>query len=145
MDRFNRLAVSLAAVVIIALSVIAILVITGGLDYWFLPWGVNEAIPAHDAAALPSNPDVEAGNTWFESELRRLAQLGLPWKALGVVAALAAIVAMMPLLVWEARGGIRRRETPLLVSATSRGTITADPASVRSLVENTGTVNRSVP
>ena len=119
MDSINRLLVSLAAIAVIALFVVAILAATGGIE-------------------------PETYNAWFESELRELALLGQPWKAISVAAALAGIGLMLLLLAFQVRGGGRRRETPLLVSSTGLGRLSVDPASIRTLVEHTGMTNRSV-
>ena len=128
MDSINRLLVSLAAMVVIALFVVTILVATGALDYRFLPWGLAGA----------------EGYGWFESELRGLALLGQPWKAISIAAALVGIGLMLLFLAFQVRGGGQRRETPLLVSSTDLGLLSVDPASIRTLVEHTGTANRSV-
>ena len=131
MDSINRLLVSLAAMVVIALFVVTILVATGALDYRFLPWGLAGAEGYGDYA-------------WFESELRGLALLGQPWKAISIAAALVGIGLMLLFLAFQVRGGGQRRETPLLVSSTDLGLLSVDPASIRTLVEHTGTANRSV-
>ena len=133
MDSINRLLVSLAAMVVIALFVVTILVATGALDYRFLPWGLAGA-----------EGYSEAYNAWFESELRGLALLGQPWKAISIAAALVGIGLMLLFLAFQVRGGGQRRETPLLVSSTDLGLLSIDPASIRTLVEHTGTANRSV-
>ena len=119
MDSINRLLVSLAAIAVTALFVVAILAVTGGIE-------------------------PETYNAWFESELRELALLGQPWKAMSVAAALAGIGLMLLLLAFQVRGGGRRREAPLLVSSTDLGRLSVDPASIRTLVEHTGMTNRSV-
>jgi hypothetical protein len=119
MDSINRLLVSLAAIAVIALFVVAILAVTGGIE-------------------------PETYNAWFESELRELALLGQPWKAISGAAALAGIGLMLLLLAFQVRGGGRRRETPLLASSTDLGRLSIDPASIRTLVEHTGMTNRSV-
>ena len=137
MDSINRLLVSLAAMVVIALFVVTILVATGALDYRFLPWGLA-------GAELLGVIESEAYNAWFESELRGLALLGQPWKAISIAAALVGIGLMLLFLAFQVRGGGQRRETPLLVSSTDLGLLSVDPASIRTLVEHTGTANRSV-
>ena len=119
MDTMNRLLVSLAAIAAIALFVVAILAATGGIE-------------------------PETYNSWFESELRELALLEQPWKAISIAGALAGIGLMLLLLAFQVRGGGWRREMPLLVSSTDLGSLSVDPASIRTLVEHTGMTNRSV-
>ena len=144
MDSINRLLVSLAAIAVIALFVVAILVVTGALDYRFLPWGHTGTEGYGDYGALLGVIESEAYNAWFESELRGLALLGQPWKAISIAAALVGIGLMLLFLAFQVRGGGRRRETPLLISSTDLGLLSVDPASIRTLVEHTGTANRSV-
>ena len=144
MDSINRLLVSLAAMVVIALFVVTILVATGALDYRFLPWGLAGAEGYGDYGALLGVIESESYNAWFESELRGLALLGQPWKAISIAAALVGIGLMLLFLAFQVRGGGRRRETPLLISSTDLGLLSVDPASIRTLVEHTGTANRSV-
>ena len=129
MVTINRLIVSLAAIVVIALAVVVILVTVGVLEYWFLPWDLTET---------------ESASSLFGLELRWLAQLGLLGQTISVAASLAVIVLMLGLLAFETMGATRRRETPLLISSTGLGLLSVEPASIRTLVEHTGSANRSV-
>lgn len=116
------------AVVLVAFAVIAILVVIGALNFWFLPWMPNEA---------------ETSGAVLGEELRRLAHLDTPGQIASIIAALGVILLMLVLLVLEARSAGRQKK-PLLVSSTDLGVLDIDPDSVLSLAELTGSANESV-
>jgi hypothetical protein len=129
MNRINRFLVSLVALFLVVSAVVTVLVAADALEYRFLPGASAED---------------EAASTWFESELRGLAESGGAEKTVSIAAALAVIAAMLGLLALQAKGGTQRRGTPLLVSSTDLGVFNIDPASVRLLVERTGSYNRDI-
>ena len=129
MNRINNFLVSLMALFLIVSAVVTVLVAADALEYRFLPG---------DSAVN------ETSSAWFESELRGLAELGGAEKTVSIVAALAVIGLMLGLLALQAKVGTQRRGIPLLVSSTDLGAFNIDPASVRLLVERTGSYNRDI-
>lgn len=144
MNSINRLIVSLASVVIIAAAVVTILVSAGALDYRFLPWGLDPDGESEASAEQNWAAEAEGANAWLESELRALALLEQPWKAVSIAVAAIVGVLLLLLLYRETLGALRRRETPLLIRTTDLGAVTIEPASVRSLAEQTGIDNSDV-
>ena len=129
MNRINRSLVSLVALFLVVSAVVTVLVAADALEYRFLPGDSAED---------------ETSSAWFESELRGLAEAGWPEKTVSIVAAIAVIGLMLGLLALQAKGGTQPRGTPLLVSSTDLGVFNIDPASVRLLVERTGSYNRDI-
>ena len=129
MDRFNRIAVSLAALFIIVSAIITLLVATGAINYWFLPGG----------------SDVESeSNAWFEPQLRGLAEFQGGGEAAAVVVPILVIVLMALLLVFQYKGGSGREKRVLPISVTDLGRLNVEADSVRLLAERTGVVNRNI-
>lgn len=129
MDRFNRIAVSLGAVLIIVSAIITLLVAVGAINYWFLPGG----------------SDIESeSNAWFEPQLRGLAEFQGGGEVAAVVIPVIVLVLMAALLFMQFKGGTGRREQALPISATELGRLNVEADSVRLLAERTGSANRNV-
>ena len=129
MDRFNRIAVSLAALFVILSAVITLLVAAGAINYWFLPGG----------------SDVESeSNAWFEPQLRGLAEFQGGGEVAAIVVPIVIIVLMAALLFFQYKRGTGRREPGLPISTTDLGRLNVEADSVRLLAERTGAANRNV-
>ena len=129
MDRFNRIAVSLAALFAIVSAIITILVAAGAINYWFLPGG----------------SDIESeSNAWFEPQLRGLAEFQGGGEAAAVVVPIIVIVLMALLLVFQYKGGSGREKRVLPISVTDLGRLNVEADSVRLLAERTGVINRNI-
>ncbi len=129
MDRFNRIAVSLAALFAIVSAIITILVAAGAINYWFLPGG----------------SDIESeSNAWFEPQLRGLAEFQGGGEAAAVVVPIIVIVLMALLLVFQYKGGSGREKRVLPISVTDLGRLNVEADSVRLLAERTGGGNRNI-
>ena len=145
MNIVNRIIVSLLSMVLMAVAVIIILVTAGVLDYWFLPWGFEgPGIAGDNGELMVSGLEVHIRNSWLESELRWFSLLSIQWQILTIAAGIGALLALAWLLLAEVRGGVERRENPLLVSFNELGTLNIEPSSVRSLVETVATTNPNV-
>lgn len=139
MNIFNRFIGAAGYLALAVIAVVAFLVTVGWLDYWFLPWGISAEDAAEVNGTLAGDP-----NAWIESELRSLSLLEGKWKAIAIIVSLGTAVLTLPLLILELRGGIRKYESPLMISSTEAGVLNVEVSSIRDLVEQVGGTNRSV-
>ena len=123
MDTFNRISVSLVALLLLVGAVVILLVVTEAAAPDFLPGGDEVS--------------------WFEPQLEDLAEFGGRGAVTSVFVSIVVGLAMLGLVFIEIRPAFRRSRS-IQVSATPDGFLTIDTASVRLLAERTGGGNRNI-
>ena len=127
MDRWNRVAISLVALLVLVGAVVTVLVATEAVDPDFLPGGSEET----------------TSEAWFYDQLKGVADFSGSDQAVAIVVTIVVGLAMVPLLWLQARPILRKRQS-LPVSTTERGAFTVEADSVKLLAEKVGASNRNV-
>ena len=127
MERSNRVAVSLVALLVLVGAIVTLLAATEAIASDFLPGG-----PAEDPT-----------DAWFYHQLKGLADFDGDAQAITIAVAVVVAIATLVVLFIEVRPIIRRRGT-LEISLTPQGILTVDANSVQLLAERTGISNRNV-
>ena len=127
MDRWNRIAISLVALLVLVGAIVTLLVAAEAIDPDSLPGGSEEA----------------SSDAWFYQQLKGVADFSGGGQAITIVVTIVVALAMLPVLLLEVRPIIRRRQT-LQISSTVEGALTIDASSVRLLAEKTGISNRNI-
>ena len=124
MNLWNRVVISLVAMLVVVGAIVTLLVATGAVDPDFLPGGDTE-------------------QAWFYSELNGLDRFSGGGQAIAIVVTIVVALVMLGVLFLEIRS-LRRRETLLPISSTPEGALNIEESSVRLLAERTGTSNRNI-
>ncbi len=127
MDRWNRVAISLVALLLLVGAVVTVLVATEAVDPDFLPGGSGET----------------AAEAWFYDQLKGVADFSGSDQAITIAVTIVVGLAMVPFLLLQARPMLRKRRT-LPISATDQGIFTIEADSVKLLAEKIGANNRNV-
>ena len=124
MDLWNRLFVSLVALVLLAGAIVTLLVAANAVDPDFLPGGAGD-------------------QAWFHSELRGVDRFGGTAQAVTIVVTIVVGLVMLAVLFLELIS-LRGRPALLRISSTSNGDLNIEESSVRLLAERVGSSNRNI-
>ena len=125
MSGFNRAAVSLVALLLIAGAVVTLLVILEAVDPDFLPGG-------------------SSSEAWFYDQLLGLSEFTGADQAVTVAVSIVVGLFALALFALEIRPLLPRTPESLQISAGDRGVSTVHVDSIRLLAERTGSTNRNV-
>ena len=119
MNQWNRVAISLIALFLFVAAIVTLLVAAEAVDPDFLP------------------------DSWFEDELRGLANFDNTGKIISIVAVVAVAIAMVAVIYIEALPLMSGPDT-LQISDTPEGAMNIEASSVRLLAERVGSSNRNI-
>ena len=125
MNRLNRFAILLVALLVLVGAVVTLLAVTEATDPDFLPGGSGE-------------------DAWFFQQLNSLAGFSGSGKAITIVVSIVVALAALEILFLEISPIITRRRDTLQISSTPEGALTVDTGSVKLLSERTGIINRNI-
>jgi hypothetical protein len=124
MDRWNRVTISLVALLVLAGAVVTVLVAAEAVDPDLLPGGSGE-------------------EAWFYDELKGVEGFTGGGQAATIAISIVVGLAALVLLFLEA-WPLRRREALLPISSGPNGALNIEASSVRLLAERTGISNRNI-
>ena len=127
MNFWNRLAMSVVAVLALVAAILTLSVAVEAVEPDFLPGGFVD-------------PQT---NGWFERELEGLADLSSRDQTIAIVVTIAVALAMLAVLFLEVTT-LNKKETLLPVSTNPEGVLSIEASSVRLLAERTAGNNRDV-
>ena len=127
MDRWNRIAIVLVALLVLVGTIVTLLVAAEAVDHDFLPGGSDD----------------QPEEAWFATELKWVDDFTGTGQTVTIVVILSVAVAMLAVLAFEF-GPIVRRQPILQISSTAEGVLTIEAKSVRFLAERTGITNRNI-
>ena len=127
MDFWNRVIISLVALLVVAAAIVTLLVAVEAVAPDFLPGG---------SARQP--PDA-----WFYPQLKGVADFSGGAQVITIAVSIATAVVVAAFLLLELRR-LRRREALLPISSTPDGALSIEVSSVRLLAERTGIANRNI-